>query len=125
MSARAEIEPMLKTFQDAMKKGDFHAVGLLYAQDAKLMPPNAPVVEGRSEIEAFYKTFPISIDVDVKTILKSVTESGDLVVAHIAWDVISTGTKLDAGKALTVYRRQGGKLEIIYDMWNSVAPAAK
>lgn len=40
----------------AVTRGDATAAGALYTADAKLLTPSAPLVAGRSQIEAYWRT---------------------------------------------------------------------
>ncbi len=44
-----------ETFTRALGAGDAHTLSQVYAKDALLMVPNAEIVRGRPDIEAFYR----------------------------------------------------------------------
>ena len=46
-SARTAIEANTKQFTEAFNKGDAAAVANMYTMDARVLPPNGEMVEGR------------------------------------------------------------------------------
>ena len=44
-----------QTFTEALQAGDAKTLSQVYAEDALLMVPNADIVRGRQDIEAFYR----------------------------------------------------------------------
>ena len=50
-ATRKAIEANAKSFVEAFNKGDIAAVANMYAIDAKLLPPNDKIVEGRANIQ--------------------------------------------------------------------------
>ncbi len=54
----AAIEEGSAAFVAASNANDWGGVAALYTEDAVLMPPNGPAVQGRADIEAFFAAFP-------------------------------------------------------------------
>ena len=54
-AARRIIETNTKKFIESFNKGDAAAVADMYTTDARLLPPNGPMVEGRAEIQKFWQ----------------------------------------------------------------------
>jgi uncharacterized protein (TIGR02246 family) len=52
---RAEVDEANRRFMEAMERGDAASVAALYAEDAVVLPPDAPMVSGRSAIEQFWR----------------------------------------------------------------------
>ncbi len=48
---RAAIEAANKQFIEAFNKGDAAAVAAMYSADARLLPPNSPMGEGRQAVQ--------------------------------------------------------------------------
>jgi len=126
-NTRKAIEANLKTFVAAFNKGDAATVAALYALDAKLLPPNGPIVEGRANIQTFWAA---GITAGLK--LWSLTPTDVTVAGNLA---IETGkyvttvpaagdtTVSDEGKYVVVWRREGRGWKIIRDVFNSDKPA--
>jgi len=109
---------------DKYNAGDAEGVAALYAEDAVFMAPGAPAVVGRSAIQD-----AIASDT-AKSKAAGLTNKGDEVTdVGVAGDMAwitgtfsvtdASGTVVDKGKYVTVYRRASGKWPIIRDIWNS------
>ena len=113
----------------AYNGGDAKAVAALYAQDALLLPPGAPGVNGRAAILAFFtKDIAASKNADVVFNLNPKTDvgiSGDLGWESGTYTVTVKGAVVESGKFLSVSRKQDGKWLYIRDTWNADAVAAK
>ena len=48
---RAEVDEANRRFMEAMERGDAASVAALYAEDAVVLPPDGPMVSGRSAIK--------------------------------------------------------------------------
>ena len=53
-ATKATIEKLNDAFVSAFNKGDFAAVGAMYAEDATALPPGSAMINGRSNIQAFW-----------------------------------------------------------------------
>ena len=51
---RAEVDEANRRFMEAMGRGDAASVAALYTEDAVVLPPDAPMISGRSGIEEFW-----------------------------------------------------------------------
>lgn len=100
----------------------------LYAEDALLLPPGAPVVKGRAGIKAFLGAEATATKAAGIT-LKNVAVTGAGVSGDTGWIsgsyavVDATGATLDSGSYLSVHRRINGQWLYIRDTWNSDRPA--
>src|SRR5687767_9386322 len=54
-NVRAAIEAANKQFIAAFNRGDAAAVAAMYTADARLLPPNSPMGEGRQAIQQFWQ----------------------------------------------------------------------
>ena len=108
---------------------DAAALAALYADDAVLMMPGAPVARGREAIAAAYKK-----DMDVMAKSGWVNNqgsdseiglSGDLAYESNTFTIADkTGKKIDSGKYVTVFAKRDGKWVIVRDIWNMDTPTA-
>jgi len=114
----------------AYNAGDGAAVAALYAEDAALNAPGAPVARGKPAISEYYvKNAAASAAAGLALVddpSSDVGVSGDLAWQSGTFKVTDkSGAAVDAGKYLTVFQRKDGKWMIIRDTWNSDAsPAA-
>jgi uncharacterized protein (TIGR02246 family) len=105
----------------AMAK-NFGAAAALYTDDASMMPPNGPAVQGRQQIEKFLSSFPpiSSFTFDIV----DVDGRGDL--AYVRGNYAMTLTPPggapvnDRGKYVEIWRKQAdGSWKIKWDIFNS------
>jgi uncharacterized protein (TIGR02246 family) len=117
------LNKLAAEFEAAFNAGDAAKVASMYAEDGVAMPPNAPMVKGRSAIEAALKKDMAKGKVTLKL---SPFESA--LAANRAYEAGTVTVKLPDGrtvneKYLVVYKLVGGEWKIAYDIWNSDAPA--
>ncbi len=120
------IEQANAAFAAAYAKGDPKAVAEMYTEKARLLPPNAKVVEGRKAIEEFWKGV---MDAGIKAIeLKTIeVESfGDTIVEQGTATLFGKDKLVvDRGNYLVMWKRVDGKWKLHRDCWNSSEPAPK
>ena len=92
-------------------------VSAFYADDARVLPPNSPPVEGKAAIIALWKTVLASgvSGLDLNT--THVEASGDLAYGVGAYHM-KMGESETAGKYVVVYRRRGGQWRAVADMFS-------
>ena len=125
-SARKAIDANLKAFVADFNKGDAAGVAAHYATNAKLLPPNGAIVEGRQNIQKFWaggidaglKLWSLTT-VDLTTCGNYAIETGKYVSTVPA---AGGGTTTDEGKYVVVWQRHGRGWKIIRDIFNSDKP---
>ena len=75
--SRDDVELGERAWLAAFNGGDASAVAALYADGARLMPPNTDMLSGRAAIEEFIKTF-IAIGAKLEMELVDVHDGGDI-----------------------------------------------
>jgi uncharacterized protein (TIGR02246 family) len=123
-SPRDEIEAALVTFSAAFNKGDDAGVAAHYAEDAAILPPDSARVDGRANIQAFWKG---AIDAGLADLtLKAVEVEGSGDVAFEVGEVSysapdKTGTRSTAtGKYIVVWKKGADGVWRLYrDIWNA------
>jgi len=100
-----------------------------YAEDAALMPPNAPTEAGKEAIRRFWRSMVASPGFTVawKATKAEVARSGDLAYVIGTYELTVndvTGHPVnDRGKYSEVWRKQGdGQWKVVADMFNSDLP---
>ena len=124
------IRELDRAWVAAIAKKDAAAVGKLYADDGRLMPPNAPMVVGREAVaETWGQLFKLpgfSLTFEPQHI--EVSEAGDM-----AYDVGTYSLSLtpegaarvqDQGKYVVVWQKVNGEWKVKADIFNSNNPPA-
>lgn len=122
-TARDSIEAILKTFSKSLNGGDAAAVAAHYTDDAALLPPDAPRIDGREGIQGAWQAL---IDAGVRDVVLTTQEVdvfGD--VANEVGTISATAPSEDggrvqwAGKYVAVWKRGGdGTWRLHRDIWN-------
>lgn len=122
----ASIREVSDEFTKNMVAGEWAALMNLYTEDATLMPPGAPSVEGRPAIEAFLAAFPKVTEMTFD--LNEVDGRGDLAFVRGAYRMTmeipgAPGPVTDEGKFIEIRRKQAdGRWLIAVDIFNSNVP---
>jgi uncharacterized protein (TIGR02246 family) len=125
--ARKDIEAAEAAWLTAFNGGDASGVAQLYAEEARLLPPNTDIVAGRPAIEGFVKEF-LAMGATLSFELVAVHDAGDLNVAvgRYQMELRPPGAEpqQDNGKFVEVWTRQAdGSWQIVDDIFNSSLPA--
>lgn len=121
--SRKDIEGRERAWLSAFNSGDAAGVAQIYEQDARLLPPNSGVVDGRAAIEGFIKEF-VATRAQLTFDLLTVHESSDLCAAVGTYGMVIPGAPDDSGKFVEVWRRHpDGTWLIADDIFNSSLPA--
>jgi uncharacterized protein (TIGR02246 family) len=120
---RAGTEGWIK----AHNAGNADAIAAMYAEDAVVMPPGAPVTRGRAAIKQFIvKDIADARAAGITLVLAK--ESDVAVKGDLAWHAGTytvkdkAGATVDSGGYMEIWRKAGGKWLIIRDIWNSSTP---
>jgi uncharacterized protein (TIGR02246 family) len=127
MTVREEVRALTARFSKAVANRDLDDLLALFESEARLLPPNAPMAEGRAAIRQVYQGVMEmgANSLDLRVV--DVHESGDLVIAvgRYVHGIQPPGGELmeDRGKYVDVFRRQpDGSLKFIADIFNSDLP---
>jgi uncharacterized protein (TIGR02246 family) len=122
---KAALRAADETFMRAYWKGDLETVVALYADDAVLLPANAPEVKGRDAIRKYYAADTAGLKPGESSVI---VESTQGVSGNLGWssgrakDTAANGATTWTGKFLSVSRKVNGKWLYIRDTWNSDGP---
>lgn len=116
------LEAIESEAQNALLAGDAESLVGLYRDDAVLMPPGAPAVEGRDALLEFAASFPPVEKIRLRT--QATEGEGDLAYVWGTYEMtVDLGDEPPAeetGTYLTVFRREAdGEWKIVADTWNS------
>lgn len=107
-----------------IRSRDAVAISQLYAPDGALMPPGAPLAEGRSSIEQTWRGMMESPGFDLTFAPEKiiVASAGDMALDRGTYRFSSSGPNgpaTDAGKYVVVWRNLGGEWKVAADIFNS------
>jgi uncharacterized protein (TIGR02246 family) len=118
---KATIEKLNDAFVSAFNKGDFAAVGGMYAEDATVLPPGSPMIKGRPNIQSFWTQAGQGIG-DVKLTTVDVQPLGPDWAREIGTFVLTTKGQQSqqvAGKYVVVWKKVGNDWKLATDIWNA------
>jgi ketosteroid isomerase-like protein len=116
-----------RRFVDAIARGDADAVGELYTEDARVLPADNPMVEGKAAARAFWAGAIQQLGLrraQLDTI--DIESSGDLAceVGRFTLTIQPPGADVITarGKYAVVWKHVGDEWKLHVDIWNSDAP---
>lgn len=119
-----EIEAARKTWTELFSAGDSAAVAdTVFADDAILLPPDGPMIEGRDAIAAFWQGLFDAGVTGLELDTHSIDVVGDTGIVTGIWTVTvpteSGGTTQVSGKEMLVYKKSAeGAWLASRDIWN-------
>jgi uncharacterized protein (TIGR02246 family) len=116
-----------KSWGEQFTAGNADAIAALYTEDAIVLAPGAPAIEGRDAIRAFFEAdIAASRSAGLTTTLADesrIDMSGDVAWQTGTFTVAdANGTTVDTGKYLSVLCKKNGKWMLMRDTWNSDRP---
>ena len=139
-STNPALDKLNAEFVAAFNARDAAKVASFYTEDATLMPPNAPMVKGRPNIEAFWKSaFDQGMsNLKLRPFDSAVSGDQGYEAGTAAVDLKSAGKEAgaaasansgrpvtDTSKYIVVFKRVGADWKMAYDIFNSDAPTRK
>jgi uncharacterized protein (TIGR02246 family) len=127
-SVRTTIEANTRQFIEAFNKGDAATVANMYTMDARVLPPNGEMVEGRANIQKFWQG---AISAGLKMVsleTVNVETQGNIAVEVGRYTSTLSGaggiTTTDKGKYVVLWKREGRSWKLAVDIFNtSLSPA--
>lgn len=101
-------------------EGDADWLALLYADDARLFPPNAPLLNGRSEAQSFFEIVNSVGSFDLSASVGSVASNGPLGYAWGTDELAFTPHPEIANAQATEDR--GKYVSVLRQSWNTDLP---
>ena len=107
-----EVRAVNQAFERALLAQDAEALGALYWEDARIMVPGQPAIQGRAAIEPVLRAWVENGPVATRFESEEVISGGELVI-DIGSTIQGSGRR---GKYVVVHRRgPDGKLRIAVD----------
>lgn len=122
--ASADFESREAEWEAGMNAGDAEAIVALYADDARLMPPNGDASVGHDAVRAaFGSMIDAGLTVDLTPI--ETQSAGDIAYVVGTYELMAGGDIADQGKYIETWRRSAsGEWQMANDIWNSDLPVA-
>ena len=121
--AAEEVKAGLAAFAAAFNAGDAATMATYYTEDAYIMPPDAPLLQGREAIQGVWQSF-IDAGITDMSLTSTVVEDHDNTVHEIGAFTLSVpdgngGVTQAVGKYIVIYERGAdGNLYLDWDIWN-------
>lgn len=123
-STQDEIAAATAEWVKLYNAANLAGVAALYADDAKLLPPNSDFVSGREQITAVWQGMMDSGAKSCKLSTLEVTGLGDSAVEVGTYEIMDKdGKVMDNGKFMVHWKKVGSTWKLHRDIWNSSMPA--
>lgn len=125
-SVRKIIDANNKQFIEAFNKGDAAAIANMYTMDARVLPPNSEMVEGRANIQKYWQGAMTAGLKIVSLEAVHVEPQGNIAVEVGRYTLTIPGaggtTTTDKGKYVVVWKREGRSWKLAVDIFNTNMP---
>ena len=101
----------------AFNKGDAAGISRLYTDDAHLLPPGAPMVNGREGVQKFWESSLKSGAKNLALTTDTVDQMGDMAREIGQFSMDGKGGKME-GKYVVIWKPQYGAWKLDTDIWN-------
>jgi ketosteroid isomerase-like protein len=118
------IEDLSAAWNEALNTRDLDTLTMVYASNARIMPPNGKMVRGAEGVRA---TFGAMMDAGLtgETVIEEITMQGNLAFKIGSYKVMDGDNVVDNGKFIETWMKgEDGKWRISNDIWNSNNPPA-
>ena len=116
------LDKLTSEFAAAFNAKDAEKVASFYADDAVVMPPNEPLITGRTSIEARYeREFRLGLtSLQLRPMESALagTHAFEVGTSAVSWDS-PAGRLSTSGKYVVIYKRVGNAWKIAYDIYTS------
>lgn len=120
-AARRAIDAVNRRFEAAANRGDFAAMAEVYADDARLLPPDAPIVSGKAAIADFWRAAGPALNLRaVRLETLEIDVAGDRAV-EIGTAYLTLAEGAARMKYVVAWRRGAdGEWRFAVDIWNAM-----
>ena len=123
----AALASTAASWEKAYNDKDAEAVAALYTEDAQLLPPGAPVINGRSAIRDYWAGDIAASGMSLAIAADATGVGGDWAYRSGSWRALGAdGSTAATGKYIEVWRRTPDGWQLHRDIWNAdeATPAA-
>ena len=123
LHVKDEIEARNVEFLRRFAAKDAQGVAALYTPDAVVFPPNMDMMTGRDAITAIWQgAFDMGVTRATLTTIEAL-HAGPYANEYGTYEMFVGDTKVDWGKYMVLWRKDGAEWFLHRDMWNSSQPA--
>lgn len=114
-----ELAARANGWQQMLNAGDLEGLVAMYAEDARILPPNAEMQQGHDAVRAAFGSM-IEAGLTGSLATTEAMVAGDLGYRVGTYGLqAADGAVVDRGKYIEIWRLIGGKWTITNDIWNS------
>jgi uncharacterized protein (TIGR02246 family) len=117
-SVKTSIDQANQTFSAAFAKGDAASLAAFYTEQATILPPGAPMMKGRKNIEAFWKEAMTTLK-NLKLKAVDVESLGTTTAREIGTFTADAGQQQVVGKYVVIWKKSGKSWRLATDIWNT------
>ena len=118
-AVEAEFRQTNELFSKVVREQKFELLDDVYTEDARVLPPGSPLVEGRAGVKDFWQRAVAALggeDVELNSV--DVSLAGDTAIEiGRAIMTVASGHKVTA-KYVVEWRKEGGRWKWHTDIWN-------
>jgi len=104
---------------EVVRKGNINELDRVYTANARILPPGAPMVEGRDQIKSFWQQAIAGLDVKNATLATEAADAvGDGVVEIGRADLTLGNGQSVTAKYVVCWRQEDGHWKWHVDIWN-------
>ena len=122
-TVRDAFTSICQQFKKSFEQGDLGDIGDLYTEDAKILPPNMDMLEGRESIQSFWQG---ALEMGIKSYQPEILEVeysgnwGFFLGKHTLYG--DENQLISKGKFITVFKNIDGEWRVHRDIFNSSIP---
>ncbi len=117
----ADIQEANDNFMNLFNAGDVDQFVTIYTDDARLLPPNSPVVTGKENLKAFWGGM-MAAGITPKLTTVSATGHGKTAIEEGVVEILAGDQVVDNAKYLVIWKKVKGEWKMHQDIWNSSNP---
>lgn len=118
-----EIAAMSERWEKGINGGDVELLASMYTADARLMPPNGPMMQGPDAARAIFGEM-ITAGITAKLETLEATVASDIGYRVGSYSLFAAdGSTVDTGKYVELWQKTAAGWQLTDDIWNSDFPA--
>lgn len=113
------VQALVDEFLNQVRRGEMEAVANWYAEDAIVLPPGSPRIDGRSGVSEYWSVAHTEIAEFDMTVTDVRRHSNELLEEIGVWSMRMRSDALPAiGKYVSILRKYSGDWKVSTDIWN-------